>query len=736
MGMKRRDFLLGALGVVAGVHVSPLPWKLMDDVAIWTQNWAWVPRPESGAIAYTNAYSPLCSGGCGAKLRLVDAESGLRGVKVEGNPADPVTQGGICPVCLSGLQYFYNDAIRVKYPMKRSRKTGEWHKLTWAAAIAELTGDLKKLRDAGQASAVAAIDSAGADTSSEFLQRFLTVYGSANYVRMPSIEDSTYAVSAAMLGGGALGFDLAGAGYVLSLGAGLLEGFGSEVWSRQAYADMRGPGPRQVKLVMADARASNTASAADWFLACRPGTEGALALGLCHVLIKNNKVKGKGLEGFDKFKALVMKDYSPAAVAKLTGVAAGDVVKLAVELAAAKDPVVIWGRGKGDQPVGLYDSMAAVALSALLGAVGRKGGLVKVAGLPLTPWPKPVLDNAAQDGLKKGRLDGAVEPFARWSLGGLSGAMAAGKVKLLMIGAANPAFSAAAAGNFRKASKKVGKVVSFSPFMDETAMMADLILPAPFYLETYNDSYGSFGVPLGVYRFGKPAFKPLFKTKSPVDTLLAVAAGLGEGVKKNFPWKNFSSVLKFRAGKMYKDAEKNGFWTDKSAKPEPVKKVELYSSVIAQKTKKTGAAAMPHFELPASADAKKYPVPVVAYGSSGLTEDKVPFSPFMTKLLPDDLLRGKEMFVEVNPATGKKLGIGWGDRIKLTSRAGSVNVRVDLTERAMPGYVFIPKGLGHTAFDRFVRGKGANAGDVLEVFSDPLSGLPVWHLTRAKLVKS
>ncbi|RLB22334.1 MAG: molybdopterin oxidoreductase, partial [Deltaproteobacteria bacterium] len=115
MGMTRRDFVKLVVGGVAGLHVTPLPWKLTDDIAIWTQNWPWVPVPSEGAFSEEKSVCTLCPGGCGIKVRKVDN----RAIKIEGRTDFPINPGGICPVGMGGLQLLYDKDLRFTSPMKR-----------------------------------------------------------------------------------------------------------------------------------------------------------------------------------------------------------------------------------------------------------------------------------------------------------------------------------------------------------------------------------------------------------------------------------------------------------------------------------------------------------------------------------------------------------------------------------------------------------------------------------------
>ena len=71
----------------------------------------------------------------------------------------------------------------------------------------------------------------------------------------------------------------------------------------------------------------------------------------------------------------------------------------------------------------------------------------------------------------------------------------------------------------------------------------------------------------------------------------------------------------------------------------------------------------------------------------------------------------------------------------IKSPKGEIQVRVSLFEGAMPGMVYLPLGLGHTAYDEFLKGKGANPNDIIQAGKDPLAGHPVWWSTPVKLIK-
>ncbi len=135
MKIDRRSFLSFAIGGAAGTALSPLPWKLIDDVSIWSQNWEWTPMPQNGEASYVNSTCTLCPGGCGISVRRIDD----RVVKIEGRDGHPVNNGGICPLGQSGPQLLYGPT-RIKSPLKKVN--GSWSKISWDAALEEIAARL------------------------------------------------------------------------------------------------------------------------------------------------------------------------------------------------------------------------------------------------------------------------------------------------------------------------------------------------------------------------------------------------------------------------------------------------------------------------------------------------------------------------------------------------------------------------------------------------------------------
>ena len=102
-------------GSAVGIMLTPIPWKLLDDSAIWTQNWSWIPEPLKGKFQTKFTTCTLCPAGCGVRVRCV----GDQPVSLSGVANHPISHGALCPVGLGAHHLPYHPA-RVLQPFKRN----------------------------------------------------------------------------------------------------------------------------------------------------------------------------------------------------------------------------------------------------------------------------------------------------------------------------------------------------------------------------------------------------------------------------------------------------------------------------------------------------------------------------------------------------------------------------------------------------------------------------------------
>ncbi len=691
MDFDRRSFVKFAVGAAMGFAAGPVGIKLTDDVAIWTQNWSWVPRPEKGALAFANTVNPAT--GDALRTRIIKGRTkGQRIIRAEGNPKHPLCGGGMVPDDASAVQLLYNDEMRVNTPLRHDRYSDRWASITWPQALAELAGAIGKLK--GSPGAIAALGADPHSSDGQLLRLFMAALGSSNLAFRPGPAQTLALAGQQMFGQSELGFDLAGAELVLSFGAPLMEGFGAPAATVRALAG-------GAKLVQVEARASRTASMAEIFVGCGPGQLGKVALALAaHLLTAGKHDKAaEGAPGFAQFKALAAK-YAPQKAAAAAGADAKAITKAAERFAAAGKAVALIGGGEAGDPGSLADYAAVMALNVLKGNLGKPGGLVfrPADGLKdLGAMPQPGFDPV---GLAK------------------SGA---GQVKLAICAGGNPAF-APGMPEVTKFLNKTPLVVAITPYLDETAAAADLVLPQAHFLESWGDSTTPYGSPVNSYGIHRPLVRPRQDAMSLGDILIALAKKLGGKPAAALKFAGMEAALKARAaglGDFSKLAEKSFAVEAKASSAKPAK-----VSFLALEPKPVRPAAA-------------YPLVMTAINSARTRGDGQPISPYMLKILDDTTLAdSSRLVVEINPATAAKLGVAEGDAVKITSPAGSIAAKVHLFAGAAPGAVFVPVGLGHSGFGFYLRGKGANFAALAAISNDPLSKLPRWGVTPVAVSKA
>jgi anaerobic selenocysteine-containing dehydrogenase len=712
---------MAGAGATVGFLFTPVNWKIMDDGAIWTQNWPWVPIPEDGETTYATSTCKLCPGACGIKVRLIDAK---RAIKIEGDPGHPVNKGAICPLGLSGLQVIYGPD-RIKGPMKRAgeRGSGEWKAISWGQAMSELSAKLSEQRNNGRPQSVALISGERSGTMRRFWERFLRSYGSPNLVTMPALADSEEAIGAAMHGvRRPMGYDLENARYVMSFGAELIDGWGGPR-SMRAYGMWRSAEGTGAKWVHVSTGPSMSSSKACEWVAVAPGTEAALALGMANVILGEGLARGSGA-GVDSFRAMAAQ-FTPDTVSGITGVPADVITRLAREFATTSQAVAVWGRGKGEMPERLSDAAAVQCLNGLVGAVGATGGVAPQPSVPITGWGEAPVDSTAASGLAAGRLDGAAGVVESLAHDFLAAAVAGEpyQINVLMVYEANPAYALANAGLYRSAAKNIPYVVSFATSMDETAAMADLILPNPSYLERWDSTLNSPGCPFPVASLTRPVIGTLYDTKPTAEVMTEVAKSVGGSVAEALPWGSAEEMVKSEVGALVGEGT---FWADEAARG---------PAGLSFTLNLPGGSVVPRYQ---SADwkgsANEYPLLLMPHANARITQH-IANPPYMTKTLEDWVLKKQDLFVAMSPRTAKDAGLCEDDAVEVETPRGKVSVRAHLDKGMAPGVVEIPLGFGHTVQSKWIAGKGVNANEVLDVERDPLSGLARWAATRARIIK-
>jgi len=565
MRFTRRRFLQTLTGAAGAAAVAQNRIAAVDQATIDVQRWA---KPEEVLVP---TICQQCPGGCGLLARTLDGEV----CGISGNPLHPVNRGAVCPKAFGGLQLLY-DPKRVKGPLARDGERGKFRAIGWDEALKLVTERLSDLRAQRLPHTLAILGGQYRGYRDTLWNRFARAYGTPNYIRLRCFAPEKPALAHQLMQGvsSPLTYDLGEAQFILSFGANLLESWIGPVHASRAYARLRRSEDRPRGLFFhVDPRRSPTAIKADRWIPIIPGTDGILALGIANAMIREGLYDEQFVEqhcfGFEDwndaagrphlgFRNLVLRDYGLFTVAAATGVPVKSILEIARGLAAIKPAIIIGERGPAYGPDDLYTRMAIHCLNALVGNIGVTGGLESQGEIPLAPLPMIEQDAAAKQGAAQPRVDGAGEKNylmvadAPQLLPERILGASPYPINALFLFTTNPLVNHPAKEAFAAAFKKIPFIVSFSPFLDESSAMADLILPDQTYLERWQDDQVNHLAGFTCFSVGRPASKPLNQARNTTDVLLQLAHSLGGAVAKNFHWKNFEELLRAGAEGLFK----------------------------------------------------------------------------------------------------------------------------------------------------------------------------------------
>ncbi|MDR2124871.1 MAG: molybdopterin-dependent oxidoreductase [Desulfovibrio sp.] len=696
MGLDRRTFIKFAAGAGAGVMITPIPWKLLDDAAIWTQNWPWIPALEDGENTFVSAFSKTDPSIVPIQVRKVNGRP-VRVLPVPGHPLG----GGVSALSAAEVQMLYSPA-RLKRPLLRG-EDGKLREISWPQASNVL---LDEFRKAGENVAFITGDVNGSIV--EIISAFAATLGSCAVYPMPS-DAQDAAVAAALAGLKArIGYDLENSDHVLALGADILESWGTVIRNRRIFRDARPhsfrkageeteAGAASLFLAYAGPLQRNTAAVADLRLPVYPGTESALALGIAHLLIAAGRTCGA--VDFDEFKSFVAA-FTPEKTTELTGVDAAKLQREVELLLTAQRPLVIvgseFGSGAGAAPV-----LAGLAVNALLGNLNKPGGL------SLLPKDVPLLDAALPRDVILG--NNPVRFLADPK-----------KPALLLIHEANPAYALPDPAKVREAIRAVPFSVAFNSFMDETAALCSLVIPADMGLERLDDVETPYGSGSLSYCVSSPAAKAGTGVLNAAGVLLQTARRLG----KALDIAAYEDLLKSKA-EIY---GASSFEELTAGAP-----VQCGDKVAAGDfSLRTDIQRQAHAAAPGG-EGRLRLAPYVRM-SLGTAETGIP--PYNNKTLRADELDGSLMSVTLNRATAAKHKVKAGDKVALQAGGKTITAKVRIHEGIMNDTAAVCLGFGHSEFDEFSKNKGGNVMELLSPLPEPGTGLDVWNRTGVDIKKA
>lgn len=341
MKFSRRDLFIGGAGIAAGSVFTPLPWKLLGDTSIWTQNWPWIPQAARGPVETKNSVCTLCASGCGIRVRMAAGWP----VGISGYANNPITKGALCPLAFAAQQLNWHPQ-RLR-EVRHEGRTASWQDTQAAFEKACSEGP------------VAIVDGRPGRAASSVLEAFAKQHNGSYRVVLDE-QSQALAPYANWSGSSvaALGYDLENARTIVSFGAPLLDGWGTpgqftRLWSEKAA----GAADPRLRLIQIEPKLSRTAARAWRWTAIREGSDAALAAGLAQVLTQEHLVNGAGP---------VPPKMSLVDAAAQTGLSSDAIRELGHTLVERRPVMAIAPDG----------NPAIAALNVVLGAVGTPGGIV------------------------------------------------------------------------------------------------------------------------------------------------------------------------------------------------------------------------------------------------------------------------------------------------------------------------------------------------------------------------
>lgn len=708
--MKRRTFL--QLGVMATAGTVLAGCKSKNDRLI-----PFLIPPDEGVTPgradYYASSCRFCPAGCGILVRVSEG----RAKKIEGNPLHPVNRGKLCPRGHALLQELYHPD-RVPQPLRRTgpRGSGQFEKIAWDEALGLLAERLIGLQRQGSAEALALMTPPLRGSLAEVSAGFMRGFGSPNHVSFDLLgPDWLRAAGRLSFGRPALPFyDLAGTRYLLSFGADFLESHLSPVQYGHAFGRMRQERDTvRGHFTYVGGRLSLTAASADRWMPARPGSEGALALGMARFILEESLYDRAALaaNGLRRETLLGGLDsYDLPRVAGQAGLSPDIVREVAREFATTGPALAMVGESVAYQSNGQESVRAVQLLNLLAGNLGRPGGVFPDGGAPVGP-------------------EGS---FA--SLLSLVGKMRGNRISALLI-SGNPVHAIPPSTGFQKALARVPFVVSFSSLPDDTALQADLVLPDNAALESWGDVVPLAGTREGVVGLMQPVVNPLHDTRQFPEVLIAVAGRMGGGMAAAFPNGSYLELLKQTVKKRLKPADEEDFgatWVALLGKGgmfgADAGRGKGFSWLPGSPTPRPGP---PRF----AGDEKSFPLNLQVYPSTSFYDGRGAPLPWLQQL-PDPMTTVVwDSWVEINPATAAGLGIGFGDLVEVSSPAGSLRVPAVIYPGIRPDMVAMPLGQGHRDSGRYARGRGANPLSLVSAVVDGSGPWPAWNATRVRVAR-
>lgn len=696
-----------------------------------------LPGEDTG-IEIRHSICDICTPGahCGLDVTVKDGVI----LKVEGTKGFPGNDGKLCTKGACNRQYVYRKG-RLQTPMKRCgpRGSGQFQPITWEEAYREIADRLNAIKAESGPEAVAWY-TGYSKWYRPWLHRITHSFGSENYGTESSCCFKATQMAWTTVTGRNYRPDLRNANTYLGWGSNVLINW--HIMGKELLAFKERGG----KVIIIDPRETPTSvKLADIHLRLRPGTDGALALGLCNLVIQNGwmdeEYVKKYVYGFEAFRDYAAR-FTPEETERLTGVPKEQLYE-AAKLYATNGPAAAYSPSATltHHTNGYNNFRAVIALQALCGNIDRKGGMLPIhTSLVYTDCGFETKEHAfvtdtAPAACKERIGDRRFPVWAKLS----EEFQAMDMARQIREGTPYPLKALMAFGMnhrmfpqpqaFLEALGELDLVVSVDLVMTDLCRYSDYILPACTSLERSELK----GYPGGLLTCTQPAIPPLYESKPDPQIICELAAYLdldddllksGYEATMRYLISDLSVTLeelkeaplpiRVKEFKPYIPGTylKNGFGTASG-------KLELDSLLIqGLRDQYPGLDSLPTYrESWDGAEKEKFPLTLITGARlPNAIHSRLHEVPWVRSLHP-------EPTVDMNPEDAGRLGIHEGSPVCLATCAGAVHVKAHLTAAVLPGDVYLYHGY-----------READANELIPAdHLDPYSGFPGFRQIRCRI---
>ena len=642
-----------------------------------------------------------CPHDCPDTCALVVTVENGRAISVKGAEDHPTTNGFLCTKVNRYLERTYSDQ-RVLYPMKRvgAKGKGLFTRISWDEALDTIAARFRAIADEDGPQAILPYSYAGTMglvQSQSMDRRFFHRLGA-------SLLDRTICASAGAAGykatiGASIGTDLERfdeAKLIIIWGGNPITS-NVHLWPKVLEAKRRG-----ARLIAIDPYRSLTAEKCDQHIAPLPGTDGALALALMHVIIKEHLTDDDYIArytlGFELLKERVM-DYPPSRVAAITGLSEATIISLAREYATTRPAAIRLNYGMQRHAGGGMAVRTIACLPALTGAWREAGGgiLLSTSGtyaLNTDALERPDLIPPGTRTINMSAIGDALN--GQWRNPDNSVTPLDPPVKAIYVYNSNPVAVAPDSAKVIAGFKRDDLfTVVHEIFQTDTADYADIVLPATTQLEQFDvhKSYGHLYV-----LANNPAIAPLGEAKpnSEVFRLLAARMGFTEDYFRDsdeeLGRQAFDATHPRMQGINLADLKEAG-WQRLNVParfapfaegnfPTPSGRCEFYSESL----ERQGIDPLP-FYIPPRESVQNAPQLAARYPLAIISPPAHNFLNSSFANLPSFVKAEKEPFLVIHPDDAAARGLNDGEMARIFNDRGSFTARARVSAKARPGVV-------------------------------------------------